>query len=65
MLNIVSSQPRSAQILAPKQNTLVPTLKTLLSKYCKDIKVTTFTPDKRDPEFLFYDITGANVNIYK
>jgi len=35
-----------------------------MNRYMRDVKVTYLTPDKRDPEFVFYDVTRAVVNVY-
>lgn len=64
ILDHISNQPRSAQLLADKSNPLVNSLKEILSKYVKDVKVTTLTPDKRDPDFVFYDVTKSIVHVY-
>lgn len=63
-LNYLSSQPRSAQLLCDKNNQLVNTLKSSLSRYLKDVKISYATPDKREPEFMLYDVTRATVNVY-
>lgn len=63
-LTFLASQPRSAQLLAEKSNHLVLSLKDAMNRYLKDVKVTYLTPDKRDPEFVFYDVTRAVVNVY-
>lgn len=63
-LDYLSSQPRSAQLLADKQSTLVSTLKDTMTRYLKEVKVSYMTPDKREPEFVFYDITKSQVSIY-
>ncbi|KAG8228412.1 hypothetical protein J437_LFUL003885 [Ladona fulva] len=63
-VDYLSSQPRSAQLLASKQNPLVLTLQDAMSRYTKEVKVSYLSPDKRDPEFVFYDITKAIVNVY-
>lgn len=34
-------------------------------RYVKDVKVSHQAPDKRDPEFVFYDITKSIVNVYR
>lgn len=64
-MDFLTSQPRSAPLLAKKQNPLVNTLKETLHKYLGDVKVTLHTPDKRDPEFVFYDVTKATLNVYR
>lgn len=64
-MNYLSSQPRAASLLADKQNPLVNTLKESMQKYLGDVKVTLHTPDKRDPEFVFYDATKATMNVYR
>lgn len=63
-LNYLTAQPRSAQMLCDKNNPLVNTLKASLTRYLKDVKVTYASPDKREPEFMFYDVTHATVNVY-
>ena len=60
MLNVwlthLTSQPRSASILAVKgSNTIVSSLQQAMQRYLSDVKVTHLTPDKRDPEFVFFD----------
>ncbi|XP_012281156.1 nicalin [Orussus abietinus] len=63
-LNYLASQPRAASLLADKQNPLVNTLKDAMTKYLGDVKVTLHSPDKRDPEFVFYDVSKATLNVY-
>ncbi|XP_075217184.1 BOS complex subunit NCLN [Lycorma delicatula] len=63
-LDFLAGQPRAAQLLAEKNNPLVQTLNDILSRYLKDVKVLYQSPDKRDPEFVFYDVTKATVNVY-
>lgn len=48
-----------------KNNPLVNTLKNTMKKYLKDVKVTYVTPDKREPEFMFYEVTQAILNVYR
>ncbi|KAG7197566.1 hypothetical protein KM043_001322 [Ampulex compressa] len=60
----LASQPRAAPLLAEKHNFLVSTLKEAMGRYLGDVKVTLHTPDKRDPEFVFYDVTKATLNVY-
>lgn len=63
-LDFLANQPRAAQLLAEKNNPLVTTLNDALSRYLKDVKTFYQSPDKRDPEFVFYDVTKATVNVY-
>ncbi|KAJ9573916.1 hypothetical protein L9F63_008715, partial [Diploptera punctata] len=63
-LDFLTSQPRSAQLLADKNSPLVSSLKDVMNRYLKEVKLTYQTPDKRDPEFVFYDVTKAVVNVY-
>ncbi|XP_032679555.1 nicalin [Odontomachus brunneus] len=62
--NYFASQPRAASLLADKHNLLVTTLKEAMARYLGDIKITLHTPDKRDPEFVFYNIAKATLNVY-
>ncbi|XP_045483433.1 nicalin [Harmonia axyridis] len=63
-LDVISSQPRSTQILSNKDNYLVKIFKDYFDQHLVDTKVYYASPDKRDPEFNFYDITKSVVNIY-
>lgn len=65
ILDHIANQPRSAQLVADKNNPLVNSLKEILAKYVKDVKVTTLTPDKRDPDFVFYDVTKSVAHVYR
>lgn len=62
--NFFASQPRAASLLTDKHNVLVSALKEAMARYLGDIKVTLHIPDKRDPEFVFYDIAKATLNVY-
>ncbi|RZF48602.1 hypothetical protein LSTR_LSTR009311 [Laodelphax striatellus] len=64
LLDFLASQPRAAQLLAEKNNALVSSLHDIMSRYLKDVKVTYQVADKRDPEFVFYDVTKSIVNVY-
>lgn len=44
---------------------LVGTLKEAMARYLGDVKVTLHSPDKPDPEFVFYDVTKALLNVYR
>ncbi|KAJ8983058.1 hypothetical protein NQ317_013264 [Molorchus minor] len=63
-IDYLTLQPRSPQLLSNKENVLVNTLKETFNKYLRDIKVSYAIPDKRDPDFQFYDSTKGIVNIY-
>ncbi|XP_076268074.1 BOS complex subunit NCLN [Rhynchophorus ferrugineus] len=64
-LRILSSQPRSAQLLNTKDATLVTQIQSYLSKHLSDVKITYAIPDKRDPDYQFYSITKGTMNIYR
>ncbi|XP_039276240.1 nicalin-like [Nilaparvata lugens] len=64
LLDFLASQPRAAQLLAEKNNPLVSSLHDIMSRYLKDVKVTYQVADKRDPEFVFYDVSKSTVNVY-
>ncbi|XP_017786970.1 PREDICTED: nicalin [Nicrophorus vespilloides] len=63
-LDYLSSQSRSAQMLSNKDNVLVSQLKDTFGRYLRDVKITYAIPDKRDPEFVFYDVTQGTMNVY-
>lgn len=58
-------QPRSAQITTQKTNPLVDNLSLLMSKYLKDVNVSHLTADKVDPQFSFYTVTKANLQVFR
>ncbi|CAK9823499.1 ncl1 [Anthophora retusa] len=60
----LASQPRAASLLADKNNVLVGTLKEAMARYLGDVKVILHSPDKQEPEFVFYDIANAMLNVY-
>lgn len=70
MLNVwlthLTSHPRSASILASKgSNTVMSMLEKTLERYLKDVKVTHLSPDKREPEFVFYDQSKSLMTAYR
>nr|CAG4645400.1 EOG090X02MW [Lynceus sp. MCZ IZ 141354] len=60
----LTSQPRSAQLIAKKHNSVVTLIEGMVRHYAKQVKVQYFSPDKRDPEVVFYDATKATMNAY-
>lgn len=63
-LSYLSSQSRSSQALSNKDNPVVNILRDTFTRYLRDVKISYASPDKRDPEFQFYDITKGTMNIY-
>ncbi|XP_015126473.1 nicalin [Diachasma alloeum] len=63
-MSYLTSQSRSVPLLADKNNPLVNSLQEIMSRYLIDVRTTFHTPDKRDPEFVFYDISKTNMNVY-
>lgn len=58
-------QPRAAQLLADStKNALVSSLEQTLSQYLKEVRTTVTKPDKRDPEFTFYDAVSSTMTAY-
>jgi len=64
-LDLLVLQPRSTQIVAQKTNPLVNNLFSMMNKYLKDVNVSHLTADKVDPQFLFYTVTKANLQVYR
>lgn len=62
-LDFLSSQPRAAQLLT-KDSSVVTTLEQTLARYLKDVRKVTFKADKRDPEFVFYDVSKYTMSAY-
>lgn len=65
LMDFICNQPRSAQLLAEKNNPFVHSLKETLAKYVRDVRISTLTPDKRDPDFVFYDVTKSVAHVYR
>ena len=65
VLDFVTSQPRATQVLLEKSNTVVPTLKHMMTRYLSksSVKTSIFEPDRREPEFVLYDQTTATLQI--
>uniref|UniRef100_A0A2S2PB97 BOS complex subunit NCLN n=1 Tax=Schizaphis graminum TaxID=13262 RepID=A0A2S2PB97_SCHGA len=63
-LYLLVLQPRSTQIIAQKNHPLVDNLFSLMSKYLKDVNVSHLTADKVDPQFSFYTVTRATLQVY-
>lgn len=63
----LTSQARSAQLLVSgsSKHPLVATLEQALSRYLKEVKLSVFRPDKREPELLFYEPVLAQMNAYR
>ncbi|KAK7604764.1 hypothetical protein V9T40_005950 [Parthenolecanium corni] len=62
-LEFISSHPRSMQIIAERDNSLVISLHNIMKRYLR-CNVTMMQADKNDPEFVFYDVTKSTVHIY-
>ncbi|ESP03325.1 hypothetical protein LOTGIDRAFT_207615 [Lottia gigantea] len=63
MLNYLIQESRCAQLVAP-EHSLITTLQDTMSRYLKDVKISTHKADKRDPEFLFYSGSQYTMNAY-
>ncbi|XP_022183376.1 nicalin [Myzus persicae] len=63
-LDLLVLQPRSAQIIAQKNHPLVDNLFSLMSKNLKDVNVSHLTAEKVDPQFSFYTVTRATLQVY-
>lgn len=64
-LDLLVLQPRSPQIIAQKGHPLIDNLFSIMSKYLKDVNVSHLTADKVDPQFSFYTVTRANLQVYR
>jgi len=63
-LSLMASQPRSPQLLAGKTNPLVKTMESTFKRFMSESSVSWVKADKRDPEWVFYDITSATMSAY-
>ena len=63
-LEFIASQPRSAQLLAGKQNKFVQSLRSLLARYTHETSLFHMKPDKRDANLVFYDMTSGIITAY-
>lgn len=64
-LDLLVLQPRSTQIIAQKSNSLVDNLFSMMSKYLKDVNISRLMADKVDPQFSFYTVTRANLQVFR
>ncbi|KAJ8925817.1 hypothetical protein NQ315_009667 [Exocentrus adspersus] len=63
-VDYLTTQPRSPQLLSNKDNILVNTFKETFDKYLRDVKTSYAVPEKRDPDFQFYEVTKGTMNVY-
>uniref|UniRef100_A0A1E1X949 Nicalin n=1 Tax=Amblyomma aureolatum TaxID=187763 RepID=A0A1E1X949_9ACAR len=63
-LDMLSSQPRGAQLMAKGKAPVVSMLEQVLARHLKEVRLSSFRPDKRDPEVVFYDTPVAVMNAY-
>ncbi|XP_075536169.1 BOS complex subunit ncln [Dermacentor variabilis] len=63
-VDTLSSEPRGAQLMAKGKAPLVSMLEQGLSRHLKEVRLSAFRPDKRDPEVVFYDTPVAVMNAY-
>lgn len=64
-MDLLSSHPRSVQLLSSsKPAPLVATLEQAMARHLKEVRLSAFVPDKRDPEVVFYDTSVAVMNAY-
>jgi len=62
-LEHLSSQPRSQQIIS-KDHSLLTGLEQYLGQYLKEVRRLTTRADKKDPEYIFYNVYHANMSVY-
>lgn len=63
----LSSHSRSAQLLASisPRHPLLTTLEQTMSRYLKEVSLSIFKPDRREPEVVFYEPAIAIMNAYR
>lgn len=64
-MNFLTAQPRAAVLLADKQNSFVNILKETMQNFFGNVKVTVHSTEKRDPDFVFYDVTTASLIVHR
>jgi hypothetical protein len=64
MLDFIVSEPRSAQLLATKQNKFVQSLRSALGRFTHETSLFYMKPDKRDANLVFYDSTAGTITAY-
>lgn len=64
-VNYLSSHPRGLPLMvSTNKHPVIVALEQGMMKYVKDVKLTTLKADKRDPEFVLYDVTSAKMSAY-
>ncbi|CAG7838339.1 unnamed protein product [Allacma fusca] len=64
MLDFIVSEPRSAQLLASKNNKFVQSLRSALARFTHETSLFYMKPDKRDANLVFYDSTAGTITAY-
>ncbi|XP_047140056.1 BOS complex subunit NCLN-like [Hydra vulgaris] len=62
-MNYLSSQPRSQQLIN-KENRLLSAMEDILIQYLHEVKRIITKADKKDPEFVFYDVFESKMSVY-
>lgn len=62
-LDHLSNEPRSQQLIS-KDHKFLAGLEETLGRYLKDVRRVMSKADKKDPEFVFYDVYDAKMNVY-
>merc|ERR1712179_165812 len=64
-LDLATAQPRHPSLLVGKNSDVVKSLTTALSRYTYNVVKVVSTPDRREPEYVLYDIPSATLNVYR
>lgn len=59
----ISEEPRSQQLIT-KDHKLLTAFEETLNRYLSDVRRIASKADKKDPEFLFYDVYDGKLNVY-
>lgn len=62
-LSHLSSEPRSQQLIT-KDHRLLTAFEETLNSHLKEVKKITTRAEKKDPEFVFYDVYNAKMSVY-
>lgn len=59
----LSNEPRSQQLIT-KEHRLLTSFEETMGQYLKDVRRVASKADKKDPEFVFYDVYDGKMNVY-
>ncbi|CAG0885200.1 unnamed protein product [Cyprideis torosa] len=63
-MEFLTSRSRSPQLMLAKDDPVVTVMQQFMNKYLSNVRIITAKPERRDPDFVLYDVPVATMNAY-